>query len=162
MEFPKITAILPPFSLIATTGQPYFQWARSMRCPSAARHDRAGPKVSIKLCSDAAGATAGLVTASTCGQSLRRPVWFAGGSRRIRTIFALRTTCGMGQKVSDEFTVPLCQGHHRELHRSGDEVAMDGVARGSTQPRAARTLWLESHPLPGINSSDAAGIGRKR
>ena len=25
-------------------------------------------------------------------------------------------------KVSDEFTVPLCRGHHRELHRYGDEA----------------------------------------
>ena len=29
----------------------------------------------------------------------------------------------MGRKVSDEFTVPPCRGHHRELHRSGDEEA---------------------------------------
>jgi hypothetical protein len=25
--------------------------------------------------------------------------------------------------VSDEFTVPVCRLHHRELHRSGDEAA---------------------------------------
>jgi hypothetical protein len=24
----------------------------------------------------------------------------------------------LGRKVSDEFTVPLCRGHHREVHRS--------------------------------------------
>ena len=29
---------------------------------------------------------------------------------------------GLGLKVSDEFTVPLCRGHHRELHRGGKEV----------------------------------------
>ena len=29
----------------------------------------------------------------------------------------------LSSKVSDQFTVPLCRGHHRELHRSGDEVA---------------------------------------
>ena len=28
-----------------------------------------------------------------------------------------------GRKVSDEFTVPLCRGHHREVHRCGDEAA---------------------------------------
>ena len=28
----------------------------------------------------------------------------------------------LGRKVSDEFTVPLCRGHHRELHRHGDEA----------------------------------------
>lgn len=29
---------------------------------------------------------------------------------------------GLGQKVSDEFTVPLCRAHHRELHRADKEV----------------------------------------
>jgi hypothetical protein len=27
----------------------------------------------------------------------------------------------LGMKVSDEFTVPVCRAHHRELHRTGDE-----------------------------------------
>ena len=31
--------------------------------------------------------------------------------------------CALSRKVSDEFTVPLCRGHHREVHRSGDEAA---------------------------------------
>jgi hypothetical protein len=29
----------------------------------------------------------------------------------------------LGRRVSDEFTVPVCRLHHRELHRSGDEAA---------------------------------------
>jgi hypothetical protein len=29
----------------------------------------------------------------------------------------------MGLKASDEFTVPLCRIHHREIHRYGDEAA---------------------------------------
>jgi hypothetical protein len=29
----------------------------------------------------------------------------------------------LGRKVSDEFTVPLCRIHHRQLHESGNEVA---------------------------------------
>ena len=29
----------------------------------------------------------------------------------------------LGRKVSDEYTVPLCRLHHRELHRYGDEVS---------------------------------------
>ena len=28
-----------------------------------------------------------------------------------------------GRKVSDEFTVPLCRAHHRELHHTGNERA---------------------------------------
>jgi hypothetical protein len=53
----------------------------------------------------------------------------------------------LGRKVSDEFTVPLCRGHHRELHRCGDEAAWwKKVGIDPTVP--ARALWLESHPLP--------------
>src|SRR6516165_8767606 len=29
----------------------------------------------------------------------------------------------LGRRVSDEFMVPVCRVHHRELHRSGDEAA---------------------------------------
>jgi len=29
----------------------------------------------------------------------------------------------IGLKVSDEFTVPLCRGHHRQVHQTGDERA---------------------------------------
>lgn len=29
---------------------------------------------------------------------------------------------GLGQKVSDEFTVPLCRVHHDQLHRGGKEI----------------------------------------
>jgi ERF superfamily len=29
----------------------------------------------------------------------------------------------LGRKVSDEYTVPVCRGHHRELHRYGDEAS---------------------------------------
>jgi hypothetical protein len=30
---------------------------------------------------------------------------------------------GLGLKVSDEFTVPLCRGHHRQVHQVGSEEA---------------------------------------
>jgi hypothetical protein len=53
----------------------------------------------------------------------------------------------LGRKVSDEFTVPLCRGHHREVHRYGDEAAWwKKSAIDPTVP--ARALWLQSHPLP--------------
>ena len=53
----------------------------------------------------------------------------------------------LGRKVSDEFTVPLCRGHHREAHRSGDEAAWWKEA-GVDPTITARALWLETHPLP--------------
>jgi len=61
----------------------------------------------------------------------------------------------LGRKVSDEFTVPLCRTHHREVHRCGEEgswwqkTAIDPLA-------AARTLWLETHPLPKAETTAAA------
>jgi hypothetical protein len=53
----------------------------------------------------------------------------------------------LGRKVSDEFTVPLCRAHHREVHRCGDE-ALWWRNTGIGPLGAARALWLESHPLP--------------
>jgi hypothetical protein len=52
----------------------------------------------------------------------------------------------LGRKVSDEFIVPLCRGHHREVHRSGDEASWWSKA-GIDPIGAARTLWTETHPL---------------
>jgi hypothetical protein len=53
----------------------------------------------------------------------------------------------VGRKVSDEFTVPLCRGHHREVHRCGDETAW-WKRTGIDPSAAARVLWLKTHPLP--------------
>src|SRR5262249_55233931 len=53
----------------------------------------------------------------------------------------------LGRKVSDEFTVPLCRGHHREVHRCGDERAWWRTI-GIDPTAAARLLWLKTHPLP--------------
>jgi hypothetical protein len=53
----------------------------------------------------------------------------------------------LGRKVSDEFTVPLCRTHHREVHRYGDEGAW-WQNNGIDPLTAARTLWLKTHPLP--------------
>jgi hypothetical protein len=63
----------------------------------------------------------------------------------------------LGRKVSDEFTVPLCRGHHREVHRCGDEAAWWRKAE-CDPAAAARALWLKTHPLPtapGAESIDA-------
>jgi hypothetical protein len=62
----------------------------------------------------------------------------------------------LGRKVSDEFTVPLCRGHHREVHRSGDEAAW--WKKTSIDPTVcARVLWLQRHPLPTTNGQNTSG-----
>ena len=61
----------------------------------------------------------------------------------------------LGRKVSDEFTVPLCRGHHREVHRCGDEAAW-WIKAGIDPIVPARALWLETHPLP--TASEKTGL----
>jgi hypothetical protein len=51
----------------------------------------------------------------------------------------------LGRKVSDEFTVPLCRTHHRDLHRRGDERTW--WQQMNIHPLlAASALWAQTHP----------------
>jgi hypothetical protein len=52
----------------------------------------------------------------------------------------------LGRKVSDEFAVPLCRGHHRAVHRSRDERAWWRQA-GIDPIKVARRLWKETHGM---------------
>ena len=58
----------------------------------------------------------------------------------------------IGLKVSDEFTVPLCRVHHRQLHQAGNEetwwktLNIDPIA-------IAKGLWEQTHPNSASNSS---------
>jgi hypothetical protein len=66
-------------------------------------------------------------------------------SHAARTICAFARPRGLSLKVSDEFTVPLCRAHHRELHRAGKEV--DWWSKKVIQPtrdRARALAWLSS------------------
>jgi hypothetical protein len=77
----------------------------------------------------------------------RQPCLICG--RRPSDAHHLRFTQhrALGGKVSDEFTVPLCRGHHREVHRCGNEAGWwEGVGVNPTVN--ARVFWLETHPLP--------------
>jgi ERF superfamily len=62
----------------------------------------------------------------------------------------------LGRKVSDEFTVPLCRVHHREVHRAGNEAAW--WRRCGLEPlRIAATLWTETHsPASAIATANEA------
>jgi hypothetical protein len=51
----------------------------------------------------------------------------------------------LGRKVSDEFTVPVCRVHHRELHRHGDEAAWWQKTKIDPLP-IARRLWQQTRP----------------
>jgi hypothetical protein len=51
----------------------------------------------------------------------------------------------LGLKVSDEFTVPLCRGHHRQLHQAGNEVAWWGNLKINAL-EIAKGLWEQTRP----------------
>jgi hypothetical protein len=58
----------------------------------------------------------------------------------------------LGLKVSDEFTVPLCRGHHRQLHQAGNEVAWwEGLRINALE--IAKGLWDQTHPKSATESS---------
>jgi hypothetical protein len=51
----------------------------------------------------------------------------------------------LGVKVSDEFTVPLCRVHHKQLHQAGNEVAWWHKIKIDAL-RIAGQFWEETHP----------------
>ena len=50
----------------------------------------------------------------------------------------------IGRKVRDEYTVPVCRLHHRELHRYGDEASWWVGVNVDPLPIALE-LWRRSH-----------------
>lgn len=62
----------------------------------------------------------------------------------------------LGRKVSDEFTVPLCRSHHRELHRARNESKW-WAGFGIDPMAIAGRLWNETRGLPQSVESFASG-----
>ena len=62
----------------------------------------------------------------------------------------------LGRKVSDEYTVPVCRLHHRELHRYGDEVSWWAGVHVDPVP-IALALW--KHTRPNLESPPQRGPG---
>jgi hypothetical protein len=80
----------------------------------------------------------------------------------------------MARKVGDDFTVPLCRKHHRDLHDSGNESAW-WHAMGIEPRELAKDRWEESQktremfvnlrldePRPTINAEARASLDRSR
>ena len=51
----------------------------------------------------------------------------------------------LGRKVSDEFAVPLCRTHHREVHRTGNKTGWWNKVGVEPHPVAA-ALWAQTRP----------------
>ena len=60
----------------------------------------------------------------------------------------------LGRKVSDEFAVPLCRGHHRAVHRSRDERAWWKQA-GIDPIKTAQSLWKQTRESGALQSQQA-------
>jgi hypothetical protein len=71
-------------------------------------------------------------------------------------------TRALGVKVSDEFTVPLCRVHHRQLHQAGNEPTWwEGL---SIEPLSvANGLWEQTRPKSAaVNGThQSAGVTAK-
>ncbi len=66
----------------------------------------------------------------------------------------------MGLKVSDEYVVPLCNGHHDELHRTGDERAW-WARHGILEPlKYAERLWAASRQRDAAETNDAVDANK--
>jgi ERF superfamily protein len=62
----------------------------------------------------------------------------------------------LGRKASDEFTVPLCRTHHREVHRVGNEQTW-WQAIGIDPLSVAQTLWNRTRINEGHIGADKPG-----
>ena len=74
----------------------------------------------------------------------------------------------IGLKVSDEFTVPLCRGHHRQVHQTGNEVAWWEmlkinaleIARGLWEQTVSHQFWSPATPT-GVMKMNALFVTSK-
>ena len=64
----------------------------------------------------------------------------------------------LGRKVSDEFAVPLCRGHHRGAHRARDERAWWRQA-GIDPIKVARGLWKTTRDWESDGLNDLHYLG---
>jgi hypothetical protein len=145
-------------------------------------------------------ATRGEAPATVAKRSRRSAVGPLGKTVRLRDKdhrkFVLRQAClvcgrlpsdphhltftqprALGRRVSDEFTVPLCRVHHRELHRSGNEIAwwrrlnidplpvalklwQQSRTDGELFPSAERVTQAEPPNPPDPSAQDRSGASR--
>ncbi len=82
----------------------------------------------------------------------------------------------LGRKVSDEYTVPLCRLHHRELHRAGNEadwwsnLGIDALGTALKLWKLTRSTGLPASPAipepsptgPGVDVAAPAKPGARR
>jgi hypothetical protein len=154
--FEKRLSELPPSDAVApeTKGA-----AIAPIAPTAASAQAAAPQ-------DSAAGNSSRKREPDTGGPIDKSVLAVGAPRRYRNREHLRTIatqpcliCGrkpsdphhlryaqpraLGRKASDEFAVPLCRMHHREVHRANDKRAWWKAARIDPL-KVARKFWRET------------------
>jgi DNA recombination protein Rad52 len=90
-----------------------------------------------------------------------KPCLICGRNRAHAHHLKFAQPTALGRKVSDEFTVPLCSTHHRELHQHGDERVW-WTAQRIDALRVAAELWsatTRSSVPKGVRDGDATPLG---
>jgi DNA recombination protein Rad52 len=83
-----------------------------------------------------------------------KPCLICGRNRTHAHHLKFAQPTALGRKVSDEFTVPLCSVHHRELHAHGDERVW-WRAHGIDALAVALELWAVRHPRTNEAAAEA-------
>lgn len=81
-----------------------------------------------------------------------KPCLICGRNRAHAHHLKFAQPTALGRKVSDEFTVPLCSVHHRELHQHGDERVW-WAAHKIDPLAAAGELWEHNRPRIAVQAS---------
>ena len=113
---------------------------RAAGCGPAARRLRPAEKRSRSAAVRALGKTVRLRDKDHRKFVLRQPCLVCGRVPSDPHHLTFTQPRALGRRVSDEFIVPVCRIHHRELHRSGDEVAWWQKLNIDPLPVALR-LW---------------------
>lgn len=74
----------------------------------------------------------------------KQRAWSVAGGPRTPTTCAFAQSLAIGRKASDEYTVPLRRGHHREVHRCEPVRWLKVRINPMTK---ARERWFKTHPL---------------
>lgn len=96
-----------------------------------------------------------------------KPCLICGRNRAHAHHLKFAQPTALGRKVSDEFTVPLCTLHHRELHQHGDEKIW-WAAHHIDALEIAQELWLsrrrpasEASKVSEVRAITSAGSGER-
>ena len=107
-------------------------------------------------------------TLAICAMWPALPVWSAGENPVHAHHLRFAQPRALGRKVSDEFTVPLCNLHHREVHTPGGDEAAWWQENKLSPLAIAQELWATSRRHRGATALQAecpkghsAGIGEE-